>query len=385
MWPAEFLTGYALSQFADSDFFVTDCKEGQGKAIVTNGGSFVKLIMAFEGRHYNHPDLPGYDPSYPRWEVLDNDPSKPDSFYETRHRLLSEFGTHWIGIPGQRKLLSYHQEWLELSSDEIHYPDGIRKRIEETQIFIVNDFPYVVQDESFYTKDGLPIKVTYLLTLRINNPYIALFDTSDWLKQAESYASRAARSFLGSFSWRELLSETNEEDDKKRMRENFSHPIESLNTKLLSGSNVTEPVGMKRKIGVTVTGAELLSIELTGATAERNEETTLLVFRSEEEALARINAAEAEKREIELLAEANATRVRLDAEAIAHKTMVEGDATANALEAKLKAQNTAPELAEANLKYDAYATATNLNVIDVGEGASKKVAEVAKELLRPKE
>lgn len=369
-WPIQFIAGQALSMFAEDDFLVTTNLEGQGKAIVTRGGSFQFLIMDYEGYHYNDPRRPWFDKNQPKWQVLPNEPTQPDDHYEVRPYALRRFGLHWVGLPGMDRVHTYHQEWSELASDKKKYPNGIRDRDEDTQVFMLCAFPYVIVDNEARTSEGLPIEVTYLLTLQIVNPHIALFQTNDWLKQAQGYTNRVVRSFLGSYTWKQLLSETDEADPTRKALENFSTRVEQLSDVLLGQEGKDNPIGMMQRIGVRAIGAEVIRIRLTGPNASEYEGLTLIEFKTKQTSDALVVEAQA-KHDASVL----------NTNAKAYDTRETGNALAEAEDKLLETYAKNPEIAVERMKYGAYEKAANVTIIEAGT-AIDKASEVIKNVTK---
>lgn len=343
----EFVGGQILASFAKKDTLHTTLKEGQG-AIITKNGQFVRPIMSFQGFHFNEPGTDWFDPNIREWEIIRDDPTKPKGYYDRRLWMQSEFGLHWLGLPGMREVFDYEFEWSE--KFRTHENGDVSRviRHERTRIFFVAGFPYIIMEEEAKTADNYPVKLVYMVALRIVNPKVALFETVDWLKQAEGFINRVGRSFAGEFTYNELRSETDETDAAKRRRENFSLRVKKLNTLLLDEQDAgfcpapNSLTGMIGHIGVAVDSAELLKVVLSGPNAQAHEQITL-----------RETIAKADARAKVLTADADAYSAVMAKGAEAKGIQAIGKAQAEATNLQLEALSKHPELAGPLLQHTA--------------------------------
>lgn len=330
-------TPFMLSGAAEDNVLYTKVTEGTGKVIV-KGRSFHSAILSFRGYHLNDPKRHYFNPKEPEWEVLENEPG---NHYEHRPAYTREFGLYWVGIPGMRKVYTYKFAWNEYREKK----DGTNEvwhRDESTELFIANDFSYVIVVEDAKTQDNLPVRAEFVIIVRITNPFKALFASNDWRMQLESYVDRQARNFIGSFSYDQLRSETDE--DEKRTEENFSEPMRRLTLELPEEQNIPEDKrkGLKGTIGITVKAANMESIVLSGPAAEENERLSLAAYTADRNAETVVKAAEA-----------TAQSTRINADAAAHATKVTGEAEVQIISARIEAMEKNPELANAMMVTDA--------------------------------
>ncbi len=304
-------TPFLLSTSANSNLLYTKVPEGKGK-IIAKGKSFHRAILSFRGYHLNERGKPHFDENEPEWEVL---PNKPGKNYETRPQYTRSFGLFWVGIPGMREVYKYDFVWNEYRTN-LEGGRDVWHREEETEVFVANDFSYVMVIEDAKTRDMLPVRAEFVIIVRITNPYKALFESNDWRTQLESYVDRIGRNFIGTFTYDQLRSETDE--GKNCEKENFSIPIQKLTLCLPEeeecGLDEKDRRGLKGHIGVTIKAANLESIVLSGAAAAENERLSLAAY----------------------TADRNAETVRTGANAAAYDTVVRAGATA--LETRMKAR-----------------------------------------------
>ena len=286
---------FALRAAASANIGYTTIQGGEGKIVVA-GGDFVRAIISFPGHHINDPNKRWcYDSKMPAWEILENDPALPFDYYDDRNPFTKYVGGHWVGIPGLRSVYSYVFEWSEQQLDQ----EGatvevgaykIRARSEDTDHFICNDFPYIIVDKDARTKGNVPVVIIYQLTLRINNPKKAFFETDDWMQTISGLTNGEARNFIGEFTPEQLLSNTDETNPALRDKENFTKRI--IDLKLMMPRDKLEPpsdpsrFGTSGRYGVTPVAAEMLAIMPAGEAGAAVIEALTAEFRAQREALA---------------------------------------------------------------------------------------------------
>lgn len=306
---AAFLAPFALIPFAKKNWILTYVNYGNGK-MIKRGGEFEKFIISKPGSRLNVPNTDHFDPKQRAWEVIDY-PTEDDDHYETRPKWMKRFGFYYVGIPGQRSVNTYKFSWIEENG---HTPDGasiLRNRPNETtEVFKVASFPYVIVESEIMTANNLPVKVVYIISMRISNPHLAFIDNVNWYASITAIISEHVKNFIGSFDIEQLVSLTDEVDETKRVKEMFAPPILAFNTRLAEEPEVGA-LGTKGKLGVTITAAEINRIYPFGPAAE-----------------AYMKALTAE-----FMAEKDGAVARIKADATAYTTTTEGTATANIIKA----------------------------------------------------
>lgn len=330
-------SGFVFSGWADNDRFFTKVKEGTGKVIV-KGKTFHRAILSFAGHHLNDPSKSWHDPSEPDWEIL---PNEPDENYDDRLHLSKEFGLYWVGIPGMRSVYEYQFDWNEYRGEN-NGEQELWHRDEVTSIFKANDFTYVMVLENVKTKDNVPVRAEFSIIVQVTNPYLALFGADDWKALMESYVDRQGRNFIGSFTYDQLRSETDE--FKHCEHENFSKPIVELTHELpeekVCNAKV-KPKGLKGR-GVTIKAANMAKIDLFGVFAVENEKSSVLKFTAERQ-------AEATK----VTADAQAYATIRTADANAYDVAMQGGSKAIAARTLLREYAKHPDLAKASMAAEA--------------------------------
>lgn len=318
---------------AEANILYTTVEEGQAKAIMC-GEDFERFVMSYDGYHLNHESLPGHDPSQPDWEVLPDDPSAPKGFYDPRTEFQKRYGLYWIGWPwDNNKVYTYTFRWNETKTEaegEDRGSEKIQPREAETDFVYVKDFIYVAVTTGAETKEGLPTREQTNITVRITNPYKALFRTDGWMRRVMSPTNRIAREYVASKSYKDLLAAT--EADTKT---SYTDQLIDLTGKLPEDEDDADEKGLSGKCGVTITAADLETIELTGSHKSEYQSAAGAAFTAEQTAIANVTAAMAEASQIQLIGDAEAGVIR-----------AKGSAEAEALKARAEVAQQSPEAME---------------------------------------
>jgi len=169
---------------AKNNLFCTFVEEGTAKAILKYG-KFHKIIMSYEG--YNLND---------NWEVI----AKPGK--ETQLG-----GLKWVGIPFIHSVYRYTFKWVSFEQKE---EEGklVQKAIsheEEIDYIIVQDDIYYTFVREAEARGMVPLNIDALLTIRILNPYKALFRVQDWLEATQNQFKPVLVGYTGQKSFEELI------------------------------------------------------------------------------------------------------------------------------------------------------------------------------------
>lgn len=221
---AAFLAPVAIIQLARKEAFNVLIEPGNG-VMVVKGEEFDRFEMSTPFYHFNRPDAHYYNPLLFPWQVLENG-TLPRQYFDLRSQWEQENGIFPLGWPGKKKI---HAEWFEWKEER---EGRIVSRREKTKIFKINRFPYVVEQTGIMTQDKLLVKLTYVLGLRIINPYLALIATDDWLVQVLALAKQQARNWAASFAFTDLLCQTDGVGAEMIGREDFLKKMQELNKAL---------------------------------------------------------------------------------------------------------------------------------------------------------
>lgn len=338
---------FAVIPFAERDLFTTYISPGDGKMIL-RGNEFHSFHISMPGFHLNRPDAEYFNKDADPWEILPNEEGKTDDDYDERPLWMKKFGFYPVGIPFQRKVNEEIFEWKQESGGTIVH------RQEPTRIFKVNAFPYVIEQREVISKDGLPMKLTYIVGLRIVNPYKALIRTEDWLVQLEAAIQQAVRNWASSFDFMELISQTDETDAAKKRTEDFEKMVKAIDPE------------MHKRFGVIIDSADLKAPMPDGPEAQAYLDSIAAPFQAEQAAKVTVTAATAQAAAEEAVGMAQA-RVQ-DAQA---KAAVAGEV------ARYEAAEKHPEGASAVIAGEALKGAT---VFAMPAGVSKLIDKIGEKL-----
>jgi regulator of protease activity HflC (stomatin/prohibitin superfamily) len=327
-------TALIFRKFSTTNTFFTAVPEGAIKEIVKGeGGPVSHFVMAFKGYHLNDPRRSWHDASQPDWEVLPNAPGRTDRNYDDRLWLTHWIGIYSVGIPKFRDVFSYKFMWNEQRS----LPDGSQgmwSRDEETQLVLAKKFAYLFCLPSVITKDGLEVKLEYLVTLHITNPNVALNDTDKWLMQIQAAAESIARGFVNNNEFMTIRCQHGRSETTGLANEGFAKPIIALTQALMNEKNPSKPLGTKGAYGVTIDNVDLLELELTGDAKKNESEAVQAVFVAQQKGDA-----------LRITGDAEAYALTAKETAQAKAIEMNGAARASAIRAELDALKDAGELA----------------------------------------
>lgn len=186
----------AVYGLAKNNIIFTLVDEGTAKAIVRYGRCR-KIIMS----------LKGYILDPKTWEII------PEAQADAATRVKAVFGRlfgglGFVGIPFVDHVYRYIFKWTSFEQARKEKEEGVAEKAKYTEkeldYIFVRDDVYLVQIEDAETSDNIPVGVPFLLTLRIINPYKALFLIQNWLEAVSNRVKPAFRSFVRSKTYDQL-------------------------------------------------------------------------------------------------------------------------------------------------------------------------------------
>ena len=166
-------------KWAPNNLFFTFVIEGTGK-IVVKGGEFSRFLIQWQGHTINQ-----------NGEVVEgNEPWHPFG------------GLRFYGIWPVYDIYVYRLRWTSLrESGEPVQHDVVQDFV------LLKDFVYYTELKAAEDKDKVPLTFGLVITLRIVNPYKALFVVQDWLELTLNRIKPLFREFVARHSFEELLRE----------------------------------------------------------------------------------------------------------------------------------------------------------------------------------
>lgn len=175
----------AIYILAKKDIFFTFVEEATAKAIMKFNG-FHKIVMQYENC--------GLDDE---WNIILCSPEKPK-----RRTLLG--GLKWIGIPGIYSVHEYKFTWARIKSQK-EEKEQIERTTENIKHIFVKDYVYLGEVKGAETKSLVPLDITFLITIRVVNPYKALFRIHDWVNAVISRIEAYFRQFVSQTEYETLI------------------------------------------------------------------------------------------------------------------------------------------------------------------------------------
>jgi hypothetical protein len=198
---------YALARF---NVVWTIVQEGQVKTILKLG-QFHRNIMSYKGHDFDQD-----------WNVIDSLP----------HRRLFG-GFQFVGIPIIHTVHTYKFSWMsyqQVQKDGGIIYQAIPHKDELLDYILVQDDVYFSFIDKAETIGMVPVDVSLLLTIRILNPYKALFRVQNWLEVTLNQVVPALRAFIGTKEFEQLTSGETRKQVEQKFNEflRFSHIDEFL-------------------------------------------------------------------------------------------------------------------------------------------------------------
>ncbi len=310
-------------QLAQSKVFFTSPKEGTVEFVMA-GNSIRNMILVWKG-HQKH-GVPKPDDAFAEYEVEVSPSNQPQRL--TGRRALNplnwgeSFGIYWVGLWPFYKIYRYDFFWVEEKIDEgtNQLVPFARKATKEdnggqTPFAYVNDFNYVFFVNDVKTKDGVPLKLSFIVTIRLVNPYKALFLGEDWLQRAGGAISLMTIRYAGVLSYEEIIANKPAPipiiDSRTGGIIETPHTLEDLIKMLADG----QPHGgldhdLLTEYGVRIVAAKTNAIDFAdGTAAAEYSKATTQRYVAEQKGQAELAEARGKAEAIGVLAEAERNRI----------------------------------------------------------------------------
>lgn len=237
-----------IRNMAKLNFFFTFVPENRGK-IVLHGDKYHKTIIAKRGFSVDNAG-----------EITE----KANLNTEKEPLLVRLLGIYSIGIPPFANIFRYDFDYVTVKLGEEGQEGGmgyipIRKSLRQQDTILLSDYPYFMTADGAETAELLPLDVKFLVTSRIINPYLAIFRSTDWLRQMTTWSEGAARNFIGVHKYDYLVK--NEEQGRIASPTEVKDAFEKYLLKALKED-------MKANYGVEVVSATLIQISPPAAFVE---------------------------------------------------------------------------------------------------------------------
>jgi regulator of protease activity HflC (stomatin/prohibitin superfamily) len=290
---------------ARNHFFFTMVNEGTAKAIV-RFGQFDRIIMSYRDHHLTV-----------EWDVQNDHPSDgspvtfaPEHRMDTWLRMHGYGGLRWVGLPFMYSVYHYNFQWISERQGstggltivsveavkDVYFP-----RDERMAHILLKDDTYVLVLDSAEDKEMIPLTVRTLLTVRIANPYKALFRTEQWLETVENQLKSTLRKYVHLNTFKQLAGR----------KETFEREADDILNEELPDSPTHQKRGdwIEERWGVRIKSIGLINITPGGKRGEAYEESAAKQYQAEREAERIVTIARADAKRIATLAEAEAGKI----------------------------------------------------------------------------
>lgn len=197
------ILGLALLVYyaAQNKIFFTAPKEGTAEFVMA-GNKVVRMIMVWKGYCEDKSDP---------FNIITGEPDQHGWHYFNPLHWLGQWGIYWVGLWPFLKNYQYDFVWTEEKVDDNGkiVPDTRRATKQQgaegqTPFIRVNDTNYFFVADDVKTKGGVPIKFVLLVTVRIENPYKALFSGEDWLERTGGAINNMVIRYAGALNYENI-------------------------------------------------------------------------------------------------------------------------------------------------------------------------------------
>lgn len=332
------IVGFAfLVYFAAQDKkFFTAPREGTAE-FVMEGNRVRRMIAVWKGHHQLGLDEaitkfanvvdPALRPNpiIEQYQIVPGEPTHGFLYCLNPLNWMQSLGIYWVGIWPFIKNYLYDFIWTEEKVTEDgkivpHTRRAIKKGGTEdgqTPFVKINDTNYFFVANDVKTIDGVPLKFILLVTVRVENPYKALFSGADWLERTGGAINNMTMRCVGVRNYEQVTKNeraTLEVIDKNDVKgESLTKTLEEFLVMLGDGSPDDvqgKDVDLLTAYGVRIIAAKIHSFDFSDEDAAKQYRTaTTQKYVAEQEGLGEQAKATGQAAAIHTLADAEAYRV----------------------------------------------------------------------------
>ena len=192
-------------RLAPNNRWFTFVKEGTAKIIV-RGDKFEKCLIQWNGRTFDYRNPEDLE----KWNVIKEEAKKKEPWHPFG-------GLRYYGFYPIKDAYIYNFEWtgVSMNGETQHHPK------ETLDYVLLKDNVYYAKVEKAEDKELLPLDVELVLTIRVINPYKALFEVQNWLEMIINKIKPAVRDAVSLKEYELLISDTDAVGKKiyKRLKE----------------------------------------------------------------------------------------------------------------------------------------------------------------------
>ena len=323
-----------LVYFAAQDKkFFTAPREGTAE-FVMEGNRVRRMIAVWKGHHQLGLDDAKsaavkdstLNSIIEQYRIAPGEPTHGLLYYLNPLNWMQSLGIYWIGLWPFIKIYLYDFIWTEEKVTEDgkivpHTRRAIKKGGTEeggqTPFVKINDTNYFFVANDVKTIDGVPLKFILLVTVRIENPYKALFSGADWLERTGGAINNMTMRCVGVRNYEQVTKNeraTLEVIDKNDVKgEPLTKTLEEFLVMLGDGSPDDvqgKDVDLLTAYGVHIIAAKIHSFDFSDEDAAKQYRTaTTQKYVAEQEGLGEQAKATGQAAAVHILADAEAYRV----------------------------------------------------------------------------
>ena len=237
---------------------------------------------------------------------------------------MENWGIYWVGIWPFVKNYLYDFIWTEekVTEDGKIVPHTRRATKKDgteggqTPFVKVNDTNYFFVANDVKTTDGVPLKFILLVTVRVENPYKALFSGADWLERTGGAINNMTMRCVGVRSYEEVTASkpaTLEVVNRDGVKDWLTKTLEEFLVMLGDGSPDDvqgKDVDLLTAYGVRIIAAKIHSFDFADATAaEEYRKATTQMYVAKQKGLGEQAEATGKAEAIKTLANAEEYRI----------------------------------------------------------------------------
>ena len=208
---------FAVDQCAKANFLFTYVREGRAKAIEV-GDAFKKIVIAYDGYtlddRWNIIQEKEFEEKFDKKETADPIP-RADKFL--MWLLGKKSGLRWVGFPPYAKVREYKFCWASQRvaiaiSTQAAQPEkdsektsGELEREETLDDILLQDDIYLIKILEVEDKNLLPLDIRLFITLRVVNPYKALYRVQEWLEMITNSLRAICVPYIGAGDFSEMV------------------------------------------------------------------------------------------------------------------------------------------------------------------------------------
>ena len=317
--------------------FFTAPREGTAE-FVMEGNRVRRMIFVWKGHHQfglddanaeskkaesaNVTVLP--NPIIEQYRIVPGEPTYGIRYYLNPLNCMQRWGIYWVGLWPFIKNYLYDFIWTEERvTDDGKIVPHTRRAIKkggteegQTPFVKVNDTNYFFVANDVKTTDGVPLKFILLVTVRVENPYKALFSGADWLERAGGAINNMTMRCVGVRSYEQVTANepaTLEVVDKDGVKDSLTKTLEEFLVMLGDGSPDDvqgKDVDLLTAYGVRIIAAKIHSFDFAdAAAAEEYRKATTQMYVAKQKGLGEQAEATGKAEAIKTLANAEEYRI----------------------------------------------------------------------------